>query len=122
MITKPEVANYLKLQSRQQVFSSTSTPAATCLLKAIDLIDEELEWRTVLADNVTYYKKRLLDLKLAIGTTASQIIPIKTGDPHKTGDAARLLLKAAVYVNAIVYPGVSRKDARISTSLIAQPP
>ncbi|WP_158799310.1 aminotransferase class I/II-fold pyridoxal phosphate-dependent enzyme [Pedobacter sp. L105] len=119
VISKPEVANYLKFQSRQQVFSSTSTPAAAGLLKAIDLIDEEPEWRNQLADNVAYYKKGLLDLKFDIGLTASPIIPIKIGDPHKTGDVARMLLKAGVYANAIVYPGVSRKDARIRTSLMA---
>jgi len=119
VIAKPEVANYLKFQSRQQVFSSTSTPAVAGLLKAIDLIDEEPEWRTKLADNVAYYKKGLLDMKLDIGDTASPIIPIKIGDAHKTGDVARLLLEAGVYVNAIVYPGVSRKDARIRTSLMA---
>lgn len=119
VIAKPEVANYLKFQSRQQVFSSTSTPAAAGLLVAIDLIDEEPEWRSQLADNVAYYKKGLLDLKLDIGTTASPIVPIKIGDAHKTGDVARMLLEAGVYVNAIVYPGVSRKDARIRTSLMA---
>lgn len=119
VIAKPEVANYLKFQSRQQVFSSTSTPAAAGLLTAIDLIDEEPEWRIKLAENVKYYKKGLLDMKLDIGTTASPIIPIKIGDPHKTGEAARLLLQAGVYANAIVYPGVARKDARIRTSLMA---
>ena len=119
IISKPEIANYLKFQSRQQVFSSTSTPASACLLKAIDLIDEEPQWRHRLAENVAYYKKGLQDMKLDIGTTQSPIIPIKIGDPHKTGDAARLLLKAGVYTNAIVYPGVSRKDARIRTSLMA---
>ena len=119
VISKPEVANYLKFQSRQQVFSSTSTPATAGLLVAIDLIDEEPQWRSKLAENVAYYKKGLLDLKLDIGTTASPIIPVKIGDPHKTGDAARLLLEAGVYANAIVYPGVSRKDARIRTSLMA---
>lgn len=119
IIAKPEMANYLKYQSRQQVFSSTSTPASAGLLKAIDLIDEEPEWRKLLADNVAYYKKGLMDMNLDIGTTISPIIPVKIGDPHKTGDAARLLLKAGVYTNAIVYPGVSRKDARIRTSLMA---
>ncbi len=119
IISKPEVANYLKFQSRQQVFSSTSTPATAGLLAAIDLIDEEPEWRIKLAENVAYYKKGLLDLKLNIGLTESPIIPIKIGDPHKTGDAARLLLKAGIYTNAIVYPGVARKDARIRTSLMA---
>lgn len=58
-------------------------------------------------------------MNLNIGTTESPIIPIKIGDAHKTGDVARLLLKAGVYANAIVYPGVSRKDARIRTSLMA---
>ena len=119
VISKPEIVNYLKYQSRQQVFSSTSTPACNGLLTALDLIDEEPEWRQRLTENVSYFKKGLLDMKLDIGTTESPIIPIKIGDAHKTGDAARLLLKAGVYANAIVYPGVSRKNARIRTSLMA---
>lgn len=119
IVSKPEVANFLKFQSRQQVFSSTSTPATNGLLVALDLIDEEPEWRAKLAENVAYFKKGLLDMNLNIGTTESPIIPVKIGDAHKTGDAARLLLKAGVYANAIVYPGVSRKDARIRTSLMA---
>ncbi len=119
VISRPEVANYLKYQSRQQVFSSTSTPATAGLLTAIDLIDEEPIWRARLAENVTYYKKGLEDMKFDIGSTSSPIIPIKIGDAHKTGDVARLLFEAGVYANAIVYPGVSRKDARIRTSLMA---
>lgn len=119
VISNPNMVNFLKFQSRQQVFSSTSTPAAAGLLKAIDLIDEEPEWRSKLADNVAYFKKGLVDLGMDIGNTASPIIPVKIGDAHKTGDAARLLLDAGVYANAIVYPGVSRKNARIRTSLMA---
>ena len=119
VISKPEVINYLQFQSRQQVFSSTSTPAINGLLLALDLIDQEPQWRNKLAQNVAYFKKGLLSMGLDIGPTQSPIIPIKIGDAHKTGDAARLLLKAGVYANAIVYPGVSRKDARIRTSLMA---
>lgn len=119
IIASPEIVNYLRHQSRQQVFSSTSTPAVAGLLKALDLIDEEPYWRKQLTSNVEYYKKGLLDLKLDIGTTESPIVPIKIGDPHKTAEAARLLLDAGVYANCIVYPGVSRKDARIRTSLMA---
>jgi len=119
IISKPEVINYLKFQSRQYVFSSNSTPATNGLLTALDLIDEEPQWRTKLTENVAYFKKGLLDMKLDIGITESPIIPIKIRDSHKTGDAARLLYEAGVYANAIVYPGVSRKDARIRTSLMA---
>jgi glycine C-acetyltransferase len=119
IISTPEMINYLKFQSRQYVFSSNSTPALNGLLTALDLIDEEPQWRTKLSENVSYFKKGLLDMKLDIGITESAIIPIKIGDAHKTGDAARLLLETGVYANAIVYPGVSRKDARIRTSLMA---
>ena len=119
IVADPKIINFLKFQSRQQVFSSTSTPAAAGLLKAIDLIDEEPKWRTMLADNVAYFKKGLLDLKMDIGNTESPIIPVKIGDAHKTGDAGRLLLKAGVYANTIVYPGVAKKKARIRTSLMA---
>jgi glycine C-acetyltransferase len=119
VVADPKMINYLKFQSRQQVFSSTSTPASACLLKALDLIDEEPQWRQMLDANVQYYKKGLLDMGLDIGITESAIIPVKIGDAHKTGDVARLLLEAGVYTNAIVYPGVSRKNARIRTSLMA---
>lgn len=119
VISTPQIINFLKFQSRQQVFSSTSTPAAAGLLKAIDLIDEEPQWRQMLADNVAYFKKGLTDLKLNIGNTESAIIPVKIGDAHKTGDAGRLLLDAGIYANTIVYPGVARKNARIRTSLMA---
>ncbi len=119
IVAAPEIINFLKYQSRQQVFSSTSTPAAAGLLKAIDLIDEEPFWRHRLAENVAYFKRGLLDLKLNIGDTASAIIPVKIGDPHKTGIVGKLLLEAGVYANTIVYPGVARKNARIRTSLMA---
>lgn len=119
IVATPHIINFLKFQSRQQVFSSTSTPAAAGLLKAIDLIDEEPHWRKQLADNVAYFKEGLKTLKLDIGTTESAIVPVKIGDAHKTGDAGRLLLEAGVYANTIVYPGVNRKNARIRTSLMA---
>jgi glycine C-acetyltransferase len=119
IVSTPEIINFLKFQSRQQVFSSTSTPAAAGLLKAIDLIDEEPQWRRQLAENVAYFKNGLRSLNLDIGTTESAIIPVKIGDAHKTGDAGRLLLEAGVYANTIVYPGVNRKNARIRISLMA---
>lgn len=119
IISSPEIVNYLRYQSRQQVFSSTSTPASNGLLKALDLIDEEPHWRKQLADNVAYFKHGLLELGAEIGTTDSPIIPIKIGDPHRTAQIARMLLESGVYANCIVYPGVAKKDARIRTSLMA---
>lgn len=119
IIASPELINYLRYQSRQQVFSSTSTPASFGLIKALELIDEEPHWRKQLANNVAYFRSGLIDLGIDVGDSKSPIIPIKIGDPHRTAAVAKLLLQAGVYANCIIYPGVAKKDARIRTSLMA---
>lgn len=119
IIAKPEVINFLKYQSRQQIFSSTATPAAAGISKAIDLIDEEPFWRQRLWENINYFKDGLKSLGLNIGTTRSAIVPVKIGDPHVTGDVGRMLLQSGIYTNPILYPAVPRKDARIRMSVMA---
>jgi len=119
VIAPPKVAAFLKFQSRQHIFSATSTPAVAGIIKAIELIDQEPIWRERLAENIAYFKSGLLGLGLNTGSTASAIIPVKIGDPHKTSDVGTALLKAGVYTNPILYPAVAKKNARIRMSLMA---
>lgn len=119
VIANPEHIYFLKFQSRQQIFSATSNPSSMGIVKAIELIDEEPQWRQQLNNNIRYFKKGLQDLGLNIGTTESGIIPVKIGDAHKTGDAGKLLLKCGIYANPILYPAVAKKNARIRMSLSA---
>jgi glycine C-acetyltransferase len=119
VVGSPELIRYLKFQARQHLFSVTATPASACILKSIDLIDEEPEWMDKLWDNVRQLKNGLTSLGLDVGTTQSAIIPVKIGDPYLTGEVGRLLLEAGVYANPIIYPAVSRKDARIRMSVMA---
>ena len=101
------------------LFSANSTPAAMGILRAIDLLDEEPHWKDKLWDNINYFKSGLTNLGLDIGTTESAIIPVKIGDAAITGEAGRLLLKAGIYTNPIIYPAVSKKNARIRMSVMA---
>jgi glycine C-acetyltransferase len=119
VIASPEIITYLKYQSKQHLFSTTATPAVMGILKAIDLIDEEPIWRTKLWDNINYLKKGLTDLGMDIGTTASAVIPVKIGNIPKTLETGRLLLKAGVYTNPIMFPAVSKKNARIRMNVMA---
>ncbi len=119
VIANPEIINYLKFQSRQHLFSTTATPAIMGILKAIDLVDEEPEWRTKLWDNINYLKNGLIERGFDVGTTASAVIPVKVGDIPKTLEAGRLLLKAGIYTNPIMYPAVSKKNARIRMNVMA---
>ncbi|WP_207424307.1 aminotransferase class I/II-fold pyridoxal phosphate-dependent enzyme [Desertivirga brevis] len=119
VIAKPEIINYLKYQSRQHLFSVTATPAVHGIIKAIDLIDEEPQWMNRLWNNIDYLKNGLVDLGFNIGNTQSAIIPVKIGDPVLNAESARILLNEGIYVNPIMYPAVSRKDARIRLSVMA---
>jgi glycine C-acetyltransferase len=119
VVAKPEIINYLKYQSKQHLFSTTATPAILGITRAIGLVDEEPQWRTQLWDNINYLKNGLTSLGLDIGTTASAVIPVKIGDIPKTLEAGRLLLQAGIYTNPIMYPAVSKKNARIRMNIMA---
>ena len=119
VIANPEIINYLKYQSKQHLFSTTATPAIMGILKAIELVDEEPEWRTKLWDNINYLKSGLIERGFDVGTTASAVIPVKIGDIPKTLEAGSLLLKAGIYTNPIMYPAVSKKNARIRMNVMA---
>jgi glycine C-acetyltransferase len=119
VIASPEIISYLKFQSKQHLFSTTATPAVMGIMKAIDLIDEEPIWREKLWQNINYLKGGLVEVGFDVGTTASAVIPVKVGDIHKTLEAGRLLLKAGVYTNPIMYPAVSEKNARIRMNVMA---
>lgn len=119
VIARPELINYLKYQSKQHLFSTTATPAIAGIVRAIELIDEEPQWRNRLWENIGYLKNGLVGMGFDIGTTASSVIPVKIGDIGKTLEAGKLLLRAGVYANPIMYPAVSRKNARIRMNVMA---
>ncbi|MDO3627559.1 aminotransferase class I/II-fold pyridoxal phosphate-dependent enzyme [Mucilaginibacter sp. BT774] len=119
VIAHPELINYLKYQSKQHLFSTTATPAIMGIIRAIELVDEEPHWRDKLWENITYLKNGLLGLGFDIGTTESAVIPVKVGDISKTLEAGKLLLRAGIYTNPIMYPAVSKKNARIRMNVMA---
>lgn len=109
----------MKYQSRQYLFSTTATPATLGIIKALDLIDEEPEKREKLWQNIRYFKQGLGELGLNVGGTSSAIIPLKVGNIAQTLEIGKKLLKAGIYANPIMYPAVSKKDARIRFNLMA---
>jgi len=119
VIAEPKLINFLKFQSRQHIFSVTATPASACILKSIDLIDEEPFWREKLWENINYLKSGLIAMGFDTGNTQSAIIPVMTGDPALNAEACKLLMDAGIYTNQIGYPAVPRKNARIRMSIMA---
>lgn len=119
VVANAPMVNFLKFQARQHIFSVSATPASACILKSIDLIDEEPHWKDKLWQNINYLKMGLQDLGLDTGNSQSAIIPVITGDPALNAEVCSLLLQAGIYTNQIGYPAVPRKNARIRMSLMA---
>ena len=119
VVASEEMVNYLKYQSRQHLFSASSTPAALSIVKAIELIDEEPLWMSILHDNIKYFKHGLLSLGLNIGDTQSAIFPVRIGDKVKNARICHRMQQKGVYANQINYPAVSMKDARIRMGVTA---
>lgn len=119
VVTSTKLAAFIRFQSRQQIFSATAPPSSMGIIKAIELIDEEPEWRNKIWKNINYFKSGLQSIGLNIGTTSSAIVPVKIGDPHVTGDVGKMLIERGVYTNPILYPAVARKDARIRMAVMA---
>jgi len=119
VVASEEMVNYLKYQSKQHLFSASSTPAAMSIIKAIELIDEEPLWMAVLRDNISYFRHGLLSLGLNIGDTQSAIFPVRIGDKIKNARICHAMQQKGVYVNQINYPAVSLKDARIRMGVTA---
>ncbi|SEM07854.1 glycine C-acetyltransferase [bacterium A37T11] len=120
IVADRELINLLKYQSEQHLFSTADGPTILGIVQAMQLIDQEPQWRHKLWDNIHYLKLGLQSLGLNIGTTDSAIIPIKIGDIPKTLEAGNQLLKAGIYTNPIMYPAVSKKDARIRLNITAR--
>jgi len=119
VVASEEMVNYLKYQSRQHLFSASSTPAALAIVKAIELVDEEPLWMSSLNANIKYFRHGLLSLGLNIGNTESAIFPVRVGDKIKNAKICHAMQQKGVYANQINYPAVSLKDARIRMGVTA---
>jgi glycine C-acetyltransferase len=119
VVASEEMVNYLKYQSKQHLFSASSTPAAMSIIKAIELIDEEPLWMSILRDNIAYFRRGLTSLGLNTGNSQSAIFPVRIGDKIKNARICHVLQQKGVYANQINYPAVSLKDARIRMGVTA---
>lgn len=106
-IARKEIITLLRYYSRQNIFSAAATPqTAASAIKAIQLIDQEPQWRNTLADNIEYFKTGLETLGLDYGNTESAIFPVMVRNEHYVKEAARILFEQGIYVNPISYPAV----------------
>ncbi len=115
-----KLIQYFRHYANTTMFSAGVTPqVAASVTKAIEIIKKEPTLRSKLWHNVTYLKTLLDKEGFDYKNTESPIFPIMIRNNYKTKEAAALLLKEGIYTNAICYPAVRNKEARLRIGILA---
>lgn len=115
-----KLIDWLKVQSRPFLFSTSVTPAAAVASrKAIEILMESKERYEQLWENGRYLKEQLESLGFDIGESETPITPCIIGDEKQTQEFSKKLFENGVYAKSIVFPTVPRGTGRIRNMPIA---
>ena len=113
---------YLKGYSSPWNFScAPSPPVVAGLMKALEVATRDSTLRDTLWRNVVYLKKGLLDLKLDLGKSESQVIPIIIGsDGEKLIKFAYEIQRRGLFLQPVDFPAVPADSRRFRISVSTQ--
>jgi hypothetical protein len=101
-------------------FTATLPPdQAMVISAAIDVVRDEPERRRRLWDNQRYFVELMDKLDYKLISTQTPIVPIWLGDEAKAEHLARAVREEGIHVDAVTFPAVPMKSARIRIQLNA---
>ncbi len=117
---RSELIDYLVNFARPFIFE-TALPPLICAasIEAFNLIEEELDFRKRLWQNVKRLRKGLAKIEAPLLEGESPIIPVVFGDEKKTLTAAEFLLKEGFLIPAVRYSTVPKGKARLRITISA---
>jgi glycine C-acetyltransferase len=109
-----ELIIYLHHGSAPFMFSAAAAPAAAAAaLAALKVLKRE-PWRVKrLADNASFLRSQLEQMRFDIGTTASHVIPVILGSDEAAYMFSHSLFRRGTVALGIVAPAVARGSARL---------
>ena len=114
------ITEILRMSCPAYGFTATLPPdQAMVISTAIDVVRDEPERRQRLWDNQRYFVKRMADLSFRLVSTETPIVPIWLGDEDRTQQLALAIRAEGIHVDAIRFPAVSIKSARLRIQLNA---
>ncbi len=115
-----EIIELLRQRSRPYLFSNSIPPAIVGAgIELFKMLGESTEIHDRLVENVTYFRKRMLDAGFDIKPTQSAICAVMLYDAKLSQDFAALLQKEGIYVTGFYYPVVPKGQARIRVQVSA---
>src|SRR5580700_5369876 len=114
------ITEILRMSCPAYGFTATLPPdQAMVISTAIDVVRDEPERRQRLWNNQRYFVKRMADLNYRLVSTQTPIVPIWLGDEAKAQKLALAIRKEGIHVDAITFPAVPMKSARLRIQLNA---
>ncbi len=114
------ITEILRMSCPAYGFTATLPPdQAMVISTAIDVVRDEPERRQRLWDNQRYFVKRMADLSFRLVSTETSIVPIWLGDEERTQQLALAVRAEGMHVDAIRFPAVPIKSARLRIQLNA---
>src|ERR1700681_2257146 len=114
------ITEILRMSCPAYGFTATLPPdQAMVISTAIDVVRDEPERRQRLWENQRYFVKRMADLSFRLVSTETPIVPIWIGDEDRTQQLALAIRAEGIHVDAIRFPAVSLKSARLRIQLNA---
>ena len=122
LAARREVIDTLINRSRSFIFSTSLPPGVLgAALAAFDIVDsaEGAARRAALENNRQIFVEGLRQGGLDLGESVTQIVPIVTGEPQPTMEAARRLLDRGIFLQGIRPPTVPVGQCRLRATLMA---
>ena len=116
-----EIVEYMRYAARPYMFSAAMPPQTIAAVHgALDVIEREPHWLSMLRDNVVYATKQLNALRWGFNVaTPSAIIILETPRTMDIRQAAYMFHKNRVFVNPVEFPAVPSHKQRFRISLMA---
>jgi len=116
------IINYMKFYASPFFFSCAPSPVIIAgLMKSLDVATRDSSLRDKLWENTRYFKEKLLELKLDIGETESQVIPIIIGSSGELlVELASEIQLRGLFLQPVDYPAVPAHSRRFRISVSAQ--
>jgi glycine C-acetyltransferase len=114
------ITDWLKRRGRTFLFSSAMTiPDVAACIASVQVLQKTPELVKRLWDNGNYLKTQLEEAGFNVGHSQTPIIPVILGAAEVAQDFSQRLFQNNIYATPIVYPMVSKDQARIRVMVSA---
>lgn len=117
---RKEIIDLLRQRSRPYLFSNSIPPAVVgASLEVFKMLEESNELHDRLAENVQYFRSKMIKAGFDIKPTQSAICAVMLYDAKLSQDFAAKMIEHGIYVTGFYYPVVPKDQARIRVQLSA---